>query len=193
MTPLEAAIIAEDVYSATPDIGSQNAAGRASVYGTAVAFPGSDNIACWLADLDVAVYSVAGFGRIHAGFWDAFLEIRDGVTAVPNVEITIGHSEGGAIALLAAAHLCFAGRPPKQVFAFEPPRITTDGALAKLFSNNAVDLHLYRNGFDVVPIVPRLLEDWQHPGPLTCIGTPLRPFANVEDHLMRNVIQSLSA
>jgi hypothetical protein len=193
MTPLEAALIAQAVYSASPDIGVESTAGRASIYGTAIAFPGSDNIACWLADLDVETIFVPSLGRIHSGFFHAWTEIQTGVTALPTVEITIGHSEGAAIAMLAAANLCLLGRPPRQVFAFEPPRITTDTTMAQLFADNGVDLHLYRNGFDVVPIVPRLLEDWQHPAPLTYIGVPLRPFPNVEDHSMQRVIQSLSA
>lgn len=191
MTPLEAALLALDVYAAPPDFGAQFGAGRAKTYGTAVAFPGTDNIACWLADLDVGTMDLSGFGRVHAGFFEAWLEVRDGVIKLPQIDVTVGHSEGAALALLAAANLCLLGRPPKQVYAFEPPRITTDGTLAALFQANGVELNLYRNGFDVVPIVPRLLKDWQHPGPLMYIGTPLRPYPNVEDHSMQNVITSL--
>ena len=195
MTPLEAALIAQAVYSAPPVVGVPASAGRATVYGAAqdaLAIPGSDNIACWLADLDALAVTVPGFGRIHQGFWTAWLEIRDAVLDLQGLTTMIGHSEGGALALLCAANLCLISRPPKAVWAFEPPRITTDDALAKLFAAHGVELHLYRNGLDVVPIVPRLLESWQHPAPLIEIGMPCLPFPNVQDHLIQNVVASLS-
>lgn len=198
MTPLDAAKIAQAVYSAPPVLGVENSAGRAVTYGSAgeaVAFPGSNNIACWLADLDATIMAVPGFGRLHAGFWEAWLEIRPGVLGLTGVQVTIGHSEGAALALLAAASLCLIGRPVTDVYAFEPPRITTDNVLATIFSDHKVNLHLYHNGSDVVPIVPRLFQSWQHPGPITRIGTRrylgLVEEFNVQDHLIGNVINSL--
>jgi pimeloyl-ACP methyl ester carboxylesterase len=189
MTPLEAALIAESVYSAPPVIGHPNAAARAVVFPGAIAFPGTDNIACWLADLDVVAVNVPGFGRLHAGFWQAWNEIRDQVLALDGIDVCIGHSEGAALALLCAAHLCLIGKAPSQVFAFEPPRISADGTLKAVL--DAVELNLYRNGNDVVPIVPRLLETWQHPSPLISIGVASAPFPNVEDHLIANVVASI--
>jgi hypothetical protein len=156
-----------------------------------VAFPGSNNVACWLADLDATTVTVDPLGALHAGFWNAWHEIADDVIAQP-VDVAIGHSEGAALAILWAAQLCLAGRPPKEVFAFEPPRVTCDDTLANLFKANGVTLHLFRNGNDVVTQVPRLLEDWQHPGPLTAIGVPIHAFDNIDDHLMPRVIAALS-
>jgi len=194
MDALAAAKLAQAVYGASPTIGAEYAAARASVYGDRqeiVAFPGTDNIACWLADLDALAVEVPGFGRIHAGFWQSWLEIRAGVLGLPGTEVLIGHSEGAALALLCAANLILVSRPPKQVFAFEPPQLTTDATLKNLFAIFGVEVHLYRNGNDVVPIVPRLLEDWQHPGTLVTIGRPRLPFPNIEDHAIANVIAAL--
>ena len=194
MTPAAAVQIAQAVYSAAPHIGDENTAARATRYPPdALAFPGSNNFACWLADLDAGAIPVAGLGRVHQGFWRAWCEIRQHVLALPYVATTIGHSEGAALAILAAADLCAAGRPPAAVYAFEPPRVSADGTIGALLAAHGVALHLYRNGNDVVPIVPRVLEPWQHPGPLTQVGVPSHPFPNVEDHLMQNVVRGVLA
>ena len=191
MTPLEVARLAQSAYTDAPTYGHADSAGRAVVYGAAVAFPGTDNLACWLADLDAAAVDVPGFGRVHCGFHDAWREISGPVLAHP-VATLIGHSEGAALAILAAASMCLAGKPPKEVWAFEPPRVSADTTLAQLFHVHGVELHLYRNGLDVVTDVPRLLEDWQHPAPLQLIGHASVPFPNVEDHLIANVIAALT-
>ena len=192
MMPLEAAKLAQSAYTDAPTIGQAASAARAVVYGASVAFPGTDNLACWLADLDAVAIDVPGFGRLHAGFWGAWREISAQVLALPNIQSTIGHSEGAALAILAAASMRLAGKPPKEVWAFEPPRVSADTTLAQLFHVHGVELHLYRNGLDVVTDVPRLLEDWQHPAPLQLIGHASVPFPNVEDHLIANVIAALT-
>lgn len=192
MTPREAVHIARLVYSAPPLVGVEETAGRAVLYpGGALAFPGSNNFACWLADLDALAISVPGFGRLHAGFWEAWLSIRDPILKMDGITATIGHSEGAALALLAAANLAAVGKAPQAVFAFEPPRISTDGEISALLAAHKVDVRLYRNGFDVVPIVPRLLESWRHPAPLIQIGKPAFPFPNVDDHLIDNVVRAI--
>jgi hypothetical protein len=191
MTPIEAAHLARQCYTDPPTYGKVGGSGRAVVYGTAVGFPGSDNIACWLADLDTLAMTIPTLGLVQEGFWRAWNDVALQVMALPTIDVTLGHSEGAALALLCAANLCLVGRPPKQVFAFEPPRISADDTIAKLFAAHVVELHLYRNGNDVVPIVPRLTQNWQHPGPLTQIGIPHLPFPNVEDHYMANVIMGL--
>ena len=192
MTPLEAAKLADQCYTDNPTIGEKCSASRAVIYGNAIAFPGTDNVACFLADLDAVAFDCPDFGRVHTGFHDAWEKIADQVLKNP-VEIVIGHSLGAAIALFCAASLCRIGKPPKQVFAFEPPRVSCDDSLRKIFEAYPVELHLFRNGLDVVPLVPRLLEDWVHPGDLNFIGKPIVPFPNIEDHLMKNVIASLQS
>jgi hypothetical protein len=150
-------------------------------------------LACWLADLDASAVDVPDMGRLHAGFWGAFQEIAGPLLALDGVTVTLGHSEGAALALLYAAQLCLAGRPPAAVYAFEPPRISADGTIASLLAAHGVQVNLYRNGEDVVPLVPRLLEDWQHPGELQHIGHALLPVPNVQDHMIDRVIAALPA
>lgn len=189
-TPLDYALLAQRAYSTPPLIGLEASAARAIVDGAAVAFPGTNNnVACWLADLDVELAIVTGLGALHAGFWRAYSSIATPLMASPTPKVTVGHSEGAALAILYAAALCQAGRAPRAVYAFEPPHVSADGTLAALFAGHGVQLGLYRNGGGVVPLVPRLLHPWQHPASLTDIGKVAPP--NVEDHFIERVIEAL--
>ncbi|WP_133678637.1 lipase family protein [Paludibacterium purpuratum] len=189
MTPRDYAVLAQQAYTTAPSIGNPDSAARAVIFsGGAVGFPGTNNLACWLADLDAEAIDVPDMGRLHTGFWRAFQEIAGPLLALEGVPVTLGHSEGAALALLYAAQLCLAGKPPAAVYAFEPPRVSADGTLAALFKLHGVALYLYRNGEDVVPLVPRITEDWQHPGELMAIGKASVPIPNVEDHFIDRVI-----
>ncbi|CAG9252417.1 conserved hypothetical protein [Burkholderia diffusa] len=193
MAPLDFALLAQRAYTATPQIGIEGGAARAIVERDAVAFPGTNNVACWLADMDIETVAVDGLGVLHAGFWRAFCSIRDALLALPPPAVTVGHSEGAALAILYAAALCQAGDPPQAVYGFEPPRVSVDGMLASLFASHGVRVYLYRHGEDIVPLVPRLVHAWQHPAPLIAIGTPLLPIPNVEDHFIERVIDALAS
>ena len=192
MTPQDYARLAQRAYLVQPQIGAESSAARAIVEGDAVAFPGSNNVACWLADLDADVVQVDGFGALHHGFWKAFNTISAKLMELPAPAVTVGHSEGAALAILFAAQLCIAGRPPRAVYGFEPPRVSADGTLGSLLKAHGVQVNLYRNGQDVVPLVPRLLRAWQHPAPLIEIGRAAWPVPNVEDHKLVRVIQALA-
>jgi hypothetical protein len=80
---------------------------------------------------------------------------------------------------------------PWAVYGFEPPRVCADETLGGLFKVHGVQVNLYRNGQDVVPLVPRLLRAWQHPAPLIAIGRAAWPVPNVVDHQLERVVQAL--
>jgi triacylglycerol lipase len=189
---LEAVHLAQQCYTDQPTFGKVGESGRAVAYGSTIAFPGTDNIACWLADLDVYTVAVSGLGVVHKGFWNAWQEVSSNVMKQSSIDVVLGHSEGAALALLCAASLCLVGRAPKQVFAFEPPRISIDATIGLLLIDHAVEIHLYRNGEDVVPIVPRGIDTWQHPGILSLIGKARYPFPNVDDHYIVSVVNSIT-
>ena len=191
LTTRQAAQLALQAYTDKPTLGSESSAGRAVVYGTAVGFPGTDNLACWLADLDAATVQVPGLGLLHAGFWRAYQGLAGHLMGLQGVEVALGHSEGAALALLYAGQLCLAGRPPKAVYAFEPPRPSADAVLGKLLAQNGVKVVLTRKGNDVVPLVPRLIHPWQLPGQLTAIGHACEPIPNVQDHFIAGVLAAL--
>ena len=196
MTPREAAIYAKRSYLEPPTIGRVNSGSRALVVheleGTVVAFRGSDDLDSWLHDLNAGTTPVHGLGHIHTGFWDAWVEMAKEViaTACDGRIIFIGHSLGAALAIIAAADYATFYHQPIEVWAFEPPKVTCDDEIGALLAS--VQIHLYRNGNDLVTQVPSLLRKWRHPAPLTEIGTPIHPFPNIEDHNILRVIEALS-
>lgn len=191
MNARDFALIAQEAYSAKPDIGVADSASRAIVRQTAaglvVAFRGSDNIESWLHDLNAVELSVPGMGKVHAGFHDAWAAIEAQViAAIGDQPVTlVGHSLAGAIAILAAASLTLAGKPPVAVHAYEPPRASFDLTLRVLLMR--VPLHLWRNGSDPVPDLPL---GGMHPALLTHIGRPAA-IPRIADHLLQNVIPNL--
>lgn len=192
MNPYEYALIAQEAYTATPDIGIAGSASRAIIRHTAaglcIAFPGSDNPECWEADFDVIPLDVPGVGEMHKGFWRAWQAIEDPVlAAIGNQLVTlVGHSLGGAIAICAAVSLALNGKPPAAVYGFEPPRVSPGDGVAKLLAG--VPLHLYKNGGDIVPDLP---FGWHHGAPLTHIGPPA--LLNVDDHALGRVLDALKS
>lgn len=192
MTPYDFGLIAQEAYTAVPDIGIPVSASRAIIRqteaGLVVAFPGTDNVRCWLTDLDAVTVPVSGAGDLHRGFWSAWLAIEKPVLAAIGTQpvTLVGHSLGAALALMAAISLALAGKPPVAVYGFEPPRVST-GIGARVALQN-VPVHLYRNGRDVVPDVPL---GWQHGGLLNDIGAASSVLPNVQDHMLARVLPAL--
>lgn len=191
MTTRDFALLAQESYTAAPDIGVADSASRAIVRQTAaglcVVFRGSDDIASWIHDLDALTTNVPGVGDVHEGFWTAWQAIAAPVTAaIGNQPVTfVGHSLGAAMAILAAVSATLAGKPPLAVYAFEPPRVSPGLGVRTLLAG--VPLHLFRNGGDPVTNLPWF---WNQPALLTHIG-PSRLLDDVEDHDMANVIANL--
>jgi triacylglycerol lipase len=193
MSPRDFALLAQEAYTAAPDIGNADSASRAIVRqtdtGLCIAFPGTDNIDCWGADFDIMPVSLPGVGRVHRGFYDSWEAIAAPVMDyVGNDPVTfVGHSLGAAIAILAAMSMTIAGKPPAAVYGFEPPRVSPDLGIRTTLSK--VPVHLFKNGLDIVPDVP---PGWIHAAMLTHIGKPALPWPNVRDHSIARVIAALS-
>ncbi|MBR8188314.1 alpha/beta fold hydrolase [Burkholderia vietnamiensis] len=193
MSPRDFALLAQEAYSAKPDIGKADSASRAIVRQTAgglvVAFPGTDNLDCVAADLDAHPIDVIGLGLVHHGFWKAWGAIAvDVLAAIDGRPVTlVGHSLGAAIAIMAAAAMVVGGNPPAAVYGFEPPRVSKNGSVAAVLA--AVPLNLFKNGNDIVPDLP---PDWEHAGPIRQIGRASLPFPNIADHAIARVIAALA-
>jgi triacylglycerol lipase len=193
MTPRDFAMIANEAYTAVPDIGVADSASRAILRHTAaglvVAFPGSDNIPSWIADLDILTVNVPGIGDVHEGFWGAWQAIKVKVlAAIAGQPVTlVGHSLGAAIAFMAAADMTASGNPPAAVYAFESPRVSDGQGVAKLLKG--VPVLLTKNGNDVVPDLPPELD---HAAEVQDIGHAFLPIPNVTDHMLDRVIPALA-
>jgi triacylglycerol lipase len=187
------ALIAQEAYTAAPDIGIADSASRAIVRqteaGLVVAFPGSNNVPCWIADLDALTVDVPGAGAIHQGFWGAWQAIAPAVmTAIGERSVTlVGHSLGGAIAICAAVSLTLAGKLPVAVWGFEAPRVSPDLGVRTLLSK--IPVHLFKNGSDDVPDMP---FGWSQSALLTHIGPPWTPIPSISDHMLDRVIPNLA-
>jgi triacylglycerol lipase len=193
MSPRDWALLAQEAYTAKPDIGVDGSASQAIVRhteaGLCIAFTGTENLDGWGADFDVVPVSVPGAGEVHRGFLDAWRAISVPVlAAIAGKPVTlVGHSLGAAIALMAAMDMTISGNPPVAVYGFEPPRVSPDLTIRTLLAK--VPVHLYKNGLDIVPDVP---PGWHHAALLTHIGKPALPFPNVQDHAIARVIQALA-
>lgn len=191
MTPRDYALIAQEAYTAPPDIGVAASASRAIVRhtpaGLVVAFPGTNNLPCVETDLDIETIYVPGGGNVHKGFWLAWQVIqRDVLAAINGQPVTlVGHSLGAAIALMAALDMTISGNPPAAAYGFEPPRLSPGSAPRAVLCH--VPLWLSKNGGDLVPDLP---WGWKHWAALNFIGKPALP--NASDHYLAQVIASLS-
>lgn len=192
MTPRDFALLAQEAYSAKPDIGIEESASRAIVRNTpgglVVAFPGTDNVPCFVADLDAIPISVPGAGDVHRGFWQAWQAISvDVLAAINGRPVTlVGHSLGAAMAIMAAIEMTISGNRPAALYGFEPPRVSPGCSVRALLA--PVPMWLYRNGGDLVPNLPL---GWKHAGALEFIGAPALP--NLRDHEIARVITALPA
>lgn len=191
MTPLDYALIAQEAYTAAPDIGVAASASRAIVRhtpaGLVVAFPGTNNLPCVETDLNIETINVPTAGGVHKGFWLAWQAISiDVLAAINGQPVTlVGHSLGAAIALMAALDMTISGNPPAAVYGFEPPRLSPGCGPRVVLAR--VPLWLYKNGGDPVPDLP---WGWKHWAALEFIGTPSLP--NPQDHYIARVIASLT-
>lgn len=124
-----------------------------------VAFAGTASVADWLTNLrigkvplETAVVPVPG--RVHAGYaralasaWDALLPTMERAESRDRHIILTGHSAGGALAVLAAAHL--SPDSDVEVWTFGAPPVG-DRAFAAGYAHSA-RTHRIELGADAVP------------------------------------------
>ena len=124
-----------------------------------------------------AVFKVGG--KVHSGFLRAFIDISDRLDAIvqarqPGQRIWLtGHSLGGALATLAAAHL---GPGPIQgLYTFGCPRVG-NAAFAGVLPTRSYIRFVHRD--DWVPTVPPDFLGYVHAGTLHPVPGPPRNFLN---------------
>lgn len=185
-------------YSEVPIIGAENSAARIveihDDIGLVLAIPGTNNAECVKADIDALLLDANDCGMVHAGIWGAFQHIVGQVIALDGVVALTGHSEGGAGAIMLGAVLCVIGKPPKAIYAFEPPHLSIDDKLQKLFEAHGVKVYIYHHGRDIIPMLPPpiVCENWQHCAPVIQFGGSALPIYNVTDHEMKRCIADIT-
>ena len=127
----------------------------------------------WLANF-TAVPSpftlVPGFGLVHLGFERMETSVRNSIASALNgvpsdARITmLGHSLGGAMAILAAVDLQRNfGRTNVDVCTVGGPRVGK-ADFRRSFDGEIADCFRVTNQFDIVPHVPSLITGWNHVG-----------------------------
>ncbi len=104
-------------------------------------------------------------GRVHSGFADAFAEISDCLDAILSLRLPgqklwlTGHSLGGALATLAAAHV--GSDAVDGLYTFGSPRVG-DAAFAALLPQQSHIRFVHRD--DWVPLIPPEILGYVHAG-----------------------------
>jgi predicted lipase len=148
----------------------------------------------WLSDFEAIEVIDTDFGKLHLGFhngWAAFQQpifdyIRDNV--VPDKPIfCTGHSRGGALSTLCAAHVAKKFKNPVSNIAFASPRVGKSD-WRDIYEHMPIYTTRVVNGYDVVPTVPFEKMGFRHVGRLLHFPQPLwhKYFSRVQDHYQEN-------
>lgn len=160
-------------------------------WGDILAFRGTEpeNVADWLRDFDCVPRWDTKLGFCHRGFLDGARALWSLINLNSMHRMTIvGHSMGGALAILTAAKLVSMGMHVDAVVTFGAPMCCGEGPDTIL---SRTPLRLYRHGDDPVPMVPWIPGVFEQPAPLTQIGRPtLDPIA---DHFISGYLAALTA
>ena len=116
---------------------------------TILAFRGTEEIGDFLADLRYVKTDFPGGGRVHRGFYHAFVQVRDEIAAgLENIAaptIFTGHSLGAAMALMAAVMWS-----PQEVHVFGCPKTGNKDFVRRLTR----PVNRYENWLDIVTYLP---------------------------------------
>lgn len=140
---------------------------------------GSSNILNWITNINFAFRNtnlVSG-GKFHTGFFSAWEEMAEGVTATidsalaanPGYRIvTTGHSLGGAVATIGAAHLRAAGHSVDN-YSYGAPRVGND-VVSDFITAQGANYRLTHLD-DPVPKLPPIFAGYRHISPEYWLST----------------------
>ncbi len=143
---------------------------QALVAGRFVAFRGTESKGDAITDLDTRRVRWLEGVTVHRGFLRAFDLLRPQLAPGP-APVFCGHSLGGALATIAAAHYGCAA-----LVTFGCPRVG-DARFAQLVESRAGEIRRYVHNNDVVPRVPPWWWGFRHPRGLRFITTDGRILA----------------
>lgn len=173
-----------------------------SAGGPIIAFRGSSEEREWIMDVlglpllakgmaklrHLSNSKFAPLGVVHTGFMIGaealYPSIKLALDGGP-APVLVGHSLGGALACLVGAMLALDGRPPLEIVTFGAPRVGTTTYQAQ-FAN--LEVRQYRNGVDIVPMMPGSYQHAREPIPLLVPPHARDPLLN---HRIDEYIRSL--
>jgi hypothetical protein len=195
VTDLELAELCQSIYY-TPSL-FDSIISNNDVYcgrkGDVIAFRGTDSARDILLDIEAAVGEyVPMVGLVCRGFHEGVVDAFDRLRLNAGDEITLtGHSLGCAHAAYIARYCLLRGITVTDLVLFEPPLCGNREFIDGL--HNVKRIPAYRNGNDIVPTVPKPSDSLPVVQfNLTSIGTTEKLGGQFEDHLISNVIKSLS-
>ncbi len=154
-----------DLESAPFDDGNTQAFLAASAHLRVLTIRGSDDLRAWQTNARTRPVPWEGPGLVHEGFAEAWRKAHEAWAPVLAAGeesgrplLITGHSLGGALATLAAAHL-----PHSLLYSFGAPRVG-NRAFAHAMDRHAERLHRYVNHRDPVPLLPPGLLGYRHCG-----------------------------
>ncbi|KAL2157625.1 hypothetical protein VTH06DRAFT_6004 [Thermothelomyces fergusii] len=139
-----------------------------------VSFRGSSSIANWITDFDFIQVScdLTSDCLVHRGFNRAWEEVADAVlnglasakAAHPNYKIAVtGHSLGGAVATITAAHIRRAGFAA-DLYTYGSPRVGNE-AFVDFVTRQAGAEYRVTHADDPVPRLPPTIFNYRHTSP----------------------------
>jgi triacylglycerol lipase len=156
-----------------------------------------------LADLHAAITTFGGYGQVHAGFANAFSSIipnlarQESLIRDADVVHCVGHSLGGAIATLVAAHYAGSRRAGVRLYTFGSPRV---GAYAtpQAFETLIGKENIFRVSHDLDPVAMVGPYPYSHVNGLASdpnnmmLRSPTAKLIGVANHDMRRYVESVS-
>lgn len=133
-----------------------------------VAFRGTEELADWLANMNISAETVP-YGKVHRGFHDAYMLVAEAVKPLvleaanqSKSLVFTGHSLGGALAMLLAMdlpdHVDVAG-----LYTFGQPKTASNKASEAISARHGHAYHRFVNDQDVVARIP---PNFTHAGTL---------------------------
>lgn len=134
---------------------------------------GSSNILNWITNINFAFKdtSLVSGGQFHTGFLNAWEELTAGVTSAIDSAlasnsgyrvVATGHSLGGAVATIAAAHLR-AGGKTVDTYTYGAPRVGND-VVSDFITNQGTNSRVTHLD-DPVPRLPPIFVGYRHTSP----------------------------
>lgn len=192
ITDRELARLALDAYHQPPNwaVGEIHARMTTPEDLRVVAFRGTTiDPRTWIRDLDAGWVFHPQLGMLHRGFLGAALAIYPQLQWPRDDRrlILVGHSLGGAIALVVGALMITSDKPVAAVVTFGAPRVGMSDFCGVL---QAAEVRQYRHGNDPVPTVP--LPPYRHVRePLIAIDAETS--SAVECHRLAGYIEGLNS